>query len=103
MVRDAVANVVIRLRERGFDPRKVGDDLWEARCPVHRSSDYALSVTRGEFNHVKLECRGTENCPYTRIIGALGLTNDHVYAETAGVADQQLEPHSDPARVFREE
>ena len=82
MVRDGVANVVIRLQERGFDPRRVGHDSWEARCPVHRSTDYALSIARGEFNHVKLECRGTENCPYTRIIGALGLTNDHVYAET---------------------
>ena len=83
MVRDGVANIVIGLQEGGFDPRRVGDDAWEARCPAHRSSDHALSITRNELNHVVLECRSTENCPHTRIIRALGLTNDHVYAETA--------------------
>ena len=41
-----------------------------------------LSITRNEFNHVVLECRGTENCQHIRIIRALGYTNDHVYAET---------------------
>ena len=82
MVRDGVANIVIRLQECGFDPRKVGLDSWESRCPAHRSADSALSITRNEHNHVKLECRSNENCQYVRIIGALGFTNDHVYAET---------------------
>jgi hypothetical protein len=82
MVRDAVANVVERLREKGFEPRRVGSDAWEARCPAHRSSDRALAITRDQFNHVALECRGTQKCPHTRIVGALGITNDHVYAET---------------------
>ncbi len=82
MVRDGVANMVIRLQESGFDPRKVGPDSWEARCPAHRSADCALSITRNEFNHVLLECRSTENCQYIRIIRAVGFTNDQVYAET---------------------
>jgi hypothetical protein len=82
MARDAVANVMDQLRERGFAPRKLGHDAWESRCPAHRSSDYALSITRNEFNHVVLECRNTENCQHTRIIRALGFTNEHVYAET---------------------
>src|SRR5271154_1225858 len=82
MVRDGVANMVIRLQESGFDPRKVGPDSWESRCPAHRSADRALSITRNEFNHVLLECRSTENCQYIRIIRAVGFTNDHVYAET---------------------
>ena len=82
MVRDGVANIVDRLHERGFDPRKVGHDVWESRCPVHRSLDYDLFITRNEFNHVVLECRDTENCRHFRIIGALGFTNDHLYAET---------------------
>jgi hypothetical protein len=82
MARDAVANVVDQLRERGYAPRKVGHDAWESRCPAHRSSDYALSITRNEFNHVVLECRSTVNCQHTRIIRALGFTNEHVYAET---------------------
>ena len=44
--------------------------------------DHALAITRNQFNHVVLECRSRENCQHFRIIGALGLTNDHVYEET---------------------
>jgi hypothetical protein len=82
MARDGVTNIVIRLQEHGFDPRRVGSDAWEARCPAHQSLDHALAITRNEFDHVVLECRSVLNCPHTRIIGALGFTNDHVYAET---------------------
>ncbi len=42
----------------------------------------ALSITRNEHNHVVLECRSTQNCQDARIIGVLGFTNYHVYAET---------------------
>ena len=45
-------------------------------------SDYALSIARNEFNHVVLECRHTESCLHSRIVRALGFTNEHVYAET---------------------
>ena len=83
MVRDGVANIVIKLQESGFDPRKIGPDSWESRCPAHRSSDRALSITRNEHNHVLLECRSAENCQHLRIIRALGFTNEHLYAETA--------------------
>ena len=61
MVCDGVANVVIRLQESRFDPRKVGPDSWESRCPAHRSAECALSITRNEHNHVLLECRSTQN------------------------------------------
>jgi hypothetical protein len=90
MVRDGVANIVSRLREFGFDPRKVGQDVWESRCPAHRSLDHALSITRNEFNHVVLACRGIENCQHTAIVRALGFTNDHLYAETPDWLISQL-------------
>jgi hypothetical protein len=61
MVCDGVANVVIRLQESGFDPRKVGPDSWESRCPAHRSAELALSITRNEHNHVLLKGRGKQN------------------------------------------
>ena len=32
---------VVKLEERGFDPRRVGSDAWEVRCPAHRSADRA--------------------------------------------------------------
>ena len=44
MARDAVANVIVRLQELGFEPRRVGSDAWEARCPAHRSTDHALAI-----------------------------------------------------------
>ena len=82
MVRDGVANIVSRLRECGFDPRKVGQDAWESRCPGHRSLDHALSITRNEFNHVVLNCRSAENCTHMKVVRAVGFTNDQLYAET---------------------
>jgi hypothetical protein len=82
MARDAVANVVDRLRERGCEPRRVGEDAWEARCPAHRSTDHALAITRNSFNQVELECRSSQSCRHIRIVGALGITNEHLYAET---------------------
>jgi hypothetical protein len=82
MVRDGLTNIVSRLQDRGFDPRRVGGDAWESRCPAHRSVDHALSITRNEFNHVVFACRGIENCQHTAIVRALGFTNDHLYAET---------------------
>ena len=82
MVRDAVANVVMWLMNCEYDPRKVGDDAWESRCPAHRSMDHALTITRNAFNHVTLECRSAQNCAHSPIVSALGLTNEHVYAET---------------------
>ncbi len=82
MVRDGLANFVDRLRESGFDPRRVGGDAWESRCPAHRSADHVLSITRNEHNHLMLECRGAQKCAFSRIIASLGWTNEHVYQET---------------------
>jgi hypothetical protein len=82
MVRDGVANLVIRLQECGFDPRRVGADAWEARCPAHRGADDSLAITRDALNHPVLECRSTQKCPHSQIVRALGIANDHVYAET---------------------
>ena len=90
MVRDGVANIVSRLQECGFDPRKIGQDAWESRCPGHRSLDHALSITRNECNHVVLNCRSAENCTHLKVIRAVGFTNDHLYAETPRVVDQPV-------------
>jgi hypothetical protein len=82
MVRDSVANFVESLQTCGFDPRRVGDDQWEARCPQHRGAEHALLITRNERGHVEFTCRGTLKCTDYRIVKALGITNEHVYAET---------------------
>jgi hypothetical protein len=90
MTRDAVANIVDRLREHGYEPRRVGEDAWEAFCPAHRSTDHALAITRNSLNQVELECRSSHNCRHFRIVGALGITNDHVYAETPDCLIERL-------------
>ncbi len=82
MVRDSVVNLVLRLKEFGFDPYQMAENVWEARCPAHRSTDHALAISRNELGHVELECRSTQKCACSRIIAALGWTNEHVYAET---------------------
>jgi hypothetical protein len=82
MLQDPIVNVVYRLGECGFDPRRVGDNAWEARCPAHRCSERALSITRKDFNSVVLECRSNENCRHDSIIRALGFTDKEVYAVT---------------------
>ena len=73
MVRDMVANFVYRLLERGFDPRRVGPDAWESRCPGHNSTDHALSITRDAVYGVNLHCRSSHNCRYGLIRRALVL------------------------------
>ena len=103
MVRDSVANIVEKLREHGFDPRRVGSDSWEAQYPAHRSADHALAVTRDQFNHLAFECRSTYNCEHIRIVRAvLGMTNDQVYAETPDLLIKRLGRFPIPARVVRE-
>ena len=82
MPRDGLTNLVIELDVRGFQPRCIGPDSWVARCPGHRSPDHALGITRNEFNHVVLDCRGEKKCLHPRILSVLGWTNDRLYAET---------------------
>jgi hypothetical protein len=83
VTRDGVANMVERLWQRGFEPRKVADDAWESRCPAHGGLERDLSITRNEFNHVVLECRGARHCQHTQIVRSVGFTNDLLYAETS--------------------
>ena len=63
---NGVANVVTELQRRGFNPRRLGDEAWEAICPVHKGMDHALSITRNSVNHLELECRGNTKCRYAR-------------------------------------
>ena len=90
MVRDGVASIVHELQKRGFDPRRVRADSWESRCPAHRSTDHALSISRDESGHVVLECRSTQNCRFEQIIRAVRLGYDTLYDETPDGVIRQL-------------
>ena len=82
MVRDAVTNVVMRLMNCGYDPRKVGDDAWESRCPAHRSTDHCARDHSQCVQPCHSRVPERQNCAHSRIVSALGLTNEHLYAET---------------------
>ena len=71
MAIDPLANIVDRLRSSGFQPRKVGDDAWESRCPGHGSSDLALFLGRGRDGKLVLQCRSTRNCSFSAILKKL--------------------------------
>ena len=64
-------------------------------------ADCAFSITRNAHNHVVLECRSAANCQHFRIIGALGLTNDHVYEETPDWLISRLSRAQSSRRLLR--
>ena len=82
MAPDGVANIVGVLERRGFDPRRVGADAWESRCPVHCGTDHDLSISRDGSNRVLFECRSAERCQNHRILHALRLGFDTLYDAT---------------------
>jgi hypothetical protein len=82
MVRDPLANIVRALKNRGFEPRRIGSDLWESRCPGHESVDHALAIKRAPLNELSLQCCGAPNCPRIRILRVLRLTGDRLYHHT---------------------
>jgi hypothetical protein len=81
MARDAVANVVMKLSQRGFDPRRLGPDSWESRCPAHGGKEYAVAISLNEQDVVVLNCR-IKRCPASAILRALDLSAVRLYANT---------------------
>ncbi len=81
MARDSVANLVNRLREKGFDPRRVGLDAWESRCPVHRGREHALAILRNRHGDVAFSCLARK-CAARDILSAVDLTITRLYAGT---------------------
>jgi hypothetical protein len=73
-----LANIVDRLRSSGFQPRKVGDDAWESRCPGHGASDLALFLSRGRDGKLVLQCRGEQNCSFSAILKKLNIKLRHL-------------------------
>ena len=71
-------DLVLRgLAHVGSDPRRAGDDTWEARCPVHGGPCYALLVTRGQNGSVSLNCRYRDHkgtfCAESELWESIGL------------------------------
>jgi hypothetical protein len=82
MAINPLANIVDRLRSSGFQPRKIGDDEWESRCPGHGSSDHALFLGRGQDGKLVLQCRSTQNCSFSAILNKLNIKLRHLNRDT---------------------
>ena len=102
MARDGVANIVDRLQECGFDPRKVGRDSWESRCPAHQKRrPCALRHPRPAQS-----CRA--EVPEQRELPAFSdrrRAGDHQRSRVRGnprLADQPAEPRAHPGLVLFE-
>ncbi len=71
-------DLVLRgLAHVGSDARRAGDDVWEARCPVHGGPYNALLVTRGQNGSVSLNCRYRDHkgtfCAESELWESIGL------------------------------
>jgi hypothetical protein len=78
----SLANIVDRLRSSEFQPRKIGDDAWESRCPRHGSSDHALFLGRGRDGKLVLQCRGEQNCSFSAVLKKLNFKLRHLNRDT---------------------
>jgi hypothetical protein len=70
---DPVQNVVQRLKQLGFKPRRVAEDCWVARCPLC-GEERALTVGRASL----VVCRNP-NCKDYRILQTIGLPGRDAY------------------------
>lgn len=74
---DPLFNTVYRARQRGCDPCRIGEDVWEARCPVCRR-EHALVLERGSL----VTCRSPKKCRNDRVLEALRLPGKAAYHPT---------------------
>ena len=65
MAIDPLAEMVERLQRCGFEPREIGHDAWELRCPGHSSADHAMRLWRGEDGNLVMQCQSAEECSFT--------------------------------------
>ena len=83
MAIDPLANIVDRLRSCGFQPRKVGDDAWELRCPGHGGNELALFLGRDRDGKLVLQCRSTQKCSFSSVLKKLNLKLRHLNRDTS--------------------
>ncbi len=81
---DPVLNVVNRLKRLGFDPRRVADDCWVARCPLCGGAR-ALTVSRASL----VVCRNPD-CRDYRILQTIGMPGRDAYNPTHPAVIREL-------------
>ena len=76
---DPLERVIGRLRERGFEPRRVGSQ-WSAHCPAHEDRRPSLSIAKGKKRTVVVKCHA--GCHFDDILKALDLTYSNLCLES---------------------
>ncbi len=71
---ELLTEIVTTLRRKGCVPRKVGDEVWEARCPACHCAGHTLVV----YPPMELKCIGGKLCSRRRVLEALGLRADQI-------------------------
>ena len=97
MQNDPLANMIERLRGRGWQPRKVGHDAWESNCPGHGGRDHALALRRTADGKLDVKCRSVEQCSLSRIVKRLDTRIDNLFHETKPalirkLREEEIEP-----------
>jgi hypothetical protein len=75
MFSDPVISTVYQLWLRMCKPVRIGQNLWEARCPGCRSPDRALLVGNGSL----VACRSALRCPEWRVMMGLGVRGGDMF------------------------
>ncbi len=108
---DLLSEVLTTLRRKGCTPRKVGDGVWEARCPACRCAGHTLVL----YPPLEVKCISGKLCSRRRVLEALGvraeeilsradIKNRSLLARPAPPLAKQLDrdksaPGRDPARL----
>jgi putative DNA primase/helicase len=90
---DPARTLVEALERDGFDPRPIGPDSWESRCPSHKGSRRNLSIKRGDDGRALLHCQA-HGCKPEAIVEALGLPMAALFPTRDGPAPK---PHARPS------
>jgi hypothetical protein len=98
--------IVGKLRAAGCDPKNLGGDVWESRCPVHNGTRRNLSVTLGSNGAVLLHClhnddNGNASCPTPEVLRVLGLTMADLYPRPNGSSPKPKTSGDKPKRSWK--
>lgn len=101
---DPVVNLLSRLASVRCDPRPVGHDSWESRCPAHGGTRHNLSITRGEDGRALVCCHHNPGCDVAAITAALSLESKDLFATSNGAPGRRVKPasHAFPSREAAE-
>ena len=90
MENGSLDGMVERFRKAGWEPRQLGHNAWESRCPGRSSVEHALHFGRDRNGKLVMQCQSPENCTFTANLNTLILR--HSNRDTPPAA--MVQPHA---------